>query len=92
MMSAAPASSAMYSGFSYPHIDDGRADLNLFGLRADGSQQRERRAELTGKVMHTEIGAVGAELFGCDGELNRLHEGVGCRSRLRLGRSGPMAK
>ena len=75
-----------------PHVDDRRADLDPLGLRADGGQQRERRAELAGEVMHTEVSPVRAELLGCDGELDRLQEGVGSRSRLRLGRSRPMAE
>ena len=59
------------------HIDDRRADLNSRGLGADGSQQRERGTELTGKVMHTEIGSVRAEFLGRDGQVDRLQEGVG---------------
>jgi hypothetical protein len=42
--------------------------------------------------MHPEIGAVGAELLGRDGQLNRLLERVGGRVRLRLRRRGPMAE
>ena len=42
------------------------------GPRADGRQQRKRRAELAGEVMDAEIGAVGAELLGRDRELDRL--------------------
>src|SRR3954469_1215070 len=46
------------------HVDDGRADLDLAGARADRGEQRERRAELAREVMYAEIGAVGAELLG----------------------------
>ncbi len=42
--------------------------------------------------MHAEIGAVGAERLGRDGELDRLQQGVGGRARLRLRRRGPMAE
>jgi hypothetical protein len=52
------------------HINDRRADLNPIGFRADGSQQREGGAELTGEVMHPEIGAVQAELLGRDGQVD----------------------
>ena len=54
------------------HVDDRGADLDALGARAAGREQRERRAELAGEVMHAEIGAVGAELLGRDGELDRL--------------------
>ena len=74
------------------HIDDCRADLNPLGLRADSSQQRERRAELAGEMVHAEVSPVRAELLGGDGQVDRLQEGVGSRSRLRLRRGRPMAK
>ena len=74
------------------HVDDGGADLDPLGLRAARRQQRERRAELAGEVMHPEVGAVGAELLGGDGELDRLQQRVGRRTRLRLRRRGPMAE
>ena len=66
------------------HVDDRGADLDAPGARAAGGEQRERRAELAGEVMHAEIGPVGAELLGGDGELDRLQERVGGRPRLRL--------
>ena len=74
------------------HVDDRGADLDALGPRAAGREQRERRAELAGEVMHAEIGAVGAELLGGDGELDRLQQRVGRRARLRLRRRGPMAE
>ena len=61
-------------------------------LRADRREQRERRAELAGEMMHPEIGAVGAELLGRDGELDRLQQRVGRRPRLRLRRRRPVAE
>ena len=61
-------------------------------LRAAGREQRERRAELAGEVMHPEIGPVRAELLGRDGELDRLQQRVGRRARLRLRRRRPMAE
>ena len=51
------------------HVDHGRADLDAAGLRADRGQERKRRCELAGEVMHAEIGAVRAKLFGGDGEV-----------------------
>ncbi len=42
------------------HVDDAGADLDPAGPRADGRQQRERRGELAGEVVHAEVGAVGA--------------------------------
>ena len=74
------------------HVDDRGADLDALGARAAGGEQRERRAELAGEVMDAEIGPVGAELLGGDGELDRLQQGVGGRPRLRLRRRGPMAE
>ena len=74
------------------HVDDRRADLDALGPRAARRQQRERRAELAGEVMHAEIGAVRAELLGRDGEVDRLQQRVGRRPRLRLRRRGPVAE
>ena len=64
----------------------------LLVLRAARRQQRERRAELAGEVMHPEVRAVGAELLGGDRKLDRLQQRVGRRSRLRLRRRRPMAE
>ena len=44
----------------------------LLRARADGREQRERRAELAGEVVHAEVGAVGAQLLGGHGQLDRL--------------------
>ena len=74
------------------HVDDRGADLDAPGARADSREQRERRAELAGEVMDAEIGAVGAERLGGDGELDRLLERVGRRPYLRLRRWGPVAE
>ena len=74
------------------HVDDRGADLDALGLGAAGREQRERRAELAGEVMHPEIGPVRAQLLGRDGELDRLQQRVGRRPRLRLWRRGPMAE
>ncbi len=79
MRSAAPASSAMYSGFSYRMSMTAVPISMRSGLRADGREQRERRAELAGEVMDTEIRPVRAELLGRDGEVDRLQQRVGCR-------------
>lgn len=74
------------------HVDDRGADLDALGLGADGRQQRERRAELAGEVMHPEIGPVGAELLGRHRKLDGLQERIGRRARLRLRRRGPVAE
>ena len=74
------------------HVDDRRADLDAAGLRADRRQQREGRAELAGEMMHAEIGAVGAQFLGGDGQVDRLQQRVGRRARLRLRRGRPMAE
>ena len=58
------------------HVDDGRADLDAAGLGADRRQQRERRGELAGEVVHPEIGAVRAELLRGDGEIDGLQQRV----------------
>jgi len=72
------------------HVDDGGADLDALRPRADGRQQRERRPELLGKVVDTEVGAVRAEVFDGLGELDRLDQRVGARSNLRVRRRGPV--
>ena len=59
------------------HVDDAGADLDPAGPRADGGEQRERRGELVGEVVHPEVRAVGAELLGGDREVDRLQQHVG---------------
>ena len=58
------------------HVDHGRADLDPAGARADRGEQRERRAELAGEVVDAEIGAVGAQLLGRHGQVDRLEQRV----------------
>ena len=72
------------------HVDDRGADLDALGLRAEGGEQRERRGELAGEVMHAEVRPVRAELLGGDGELDGLQQRVGRRPRLRLRRGRPV--
>jgi hypothetical protein len=55
-----------------------------------GSAEREGRAELAGEVVHAEVGAVGAQLLGGHGQLDRLEQRVRRRAHLRLGRRRPM--
>ena len=74
------------------HVDDRGADLDALGPRADGGQERERRAELAGVVMDAEERAVGAELLGGDSEVDRLQQRVGRCSSLGLRRRSPMAE
>ena len=61
-------------------------------LRDDRRELRERRGELAGEVMHADIGAVGAQRLGGDGELDGLRQRVGSGARLRLRRRGPVAE
>jgi hypothetical protein len=58
------------------HVDDRRSDLDTARLRTDGSQQREGRGELAREVMNAKIGAVRAQFFGCDGELDGLQQRI----------------
>ncbi len=74
------------------HVDDRGADLDALGPRADGGEQREGRAELSGVVMDAKEGAIGAELLRGDRELDRLQERVGRRPHLRVRRGRPMAE
>ena len=74
------------------HVDHRRADLDAAGPRADRRQQRERRAELAGEVMHAEIRPVRAQLLGSDGEVDGLQERVGRRARLRAGARASSAR
>ena len=52
------------------HVDDRGADLDPAGARAHGGQQRERRAQLPREVVHAEVRAVGAKLFGRDRQVD----------------------
>ena len=63
----------------------GRADLDPAGARANCRQQRERRSQLPREMVHAEVRAVGAELFGGNGQVDRLQQRVRCRPRTRAG-------
>src|SRR6185503_2528262 len=65
-------------------------DLDCLRARADGGEERERRAELACEVVDAEVRAIEAELFGSDGEIDRLQEGVGCRANAGVRRWRPM--
>src|SRR5207253_11196172 len=47
------------------HVDDGCADLNRLRARADGGEERERRAELACEVVHAERAIFGEDLIDC---------------------------
>src|SRR5262249_1723443 len=49
------------------HVDDRSADLYGLRLGADCREKRERRGKLASKMVDTEIGAVCAEFFRCNG-------------------------
>ena len=64
------------------HVDDGGADFDATGLRADRRQQREGRGELTREVMDAEVSSVGAEFLGRHCKVDGLEEGITGRPRL----------
>src|SRR4249920_1402910 len=72
------------------HVDDGGPDLNRLRARADGGEERERRAELACEVVHAEVRAVEAQLFGRYGELDRLQKGIGRRADIGVWRWCPV--
>ena len=74
------------------HVDHRRPDLDPAGAGPDRGQQRERRRELLGEVVHAEVGAVRAELLGRHRQLDRLPQRVRRRARLRVRRRRPMAE
>lgn len=74
------------------HVDDGRADLDALGLRADRGQERERRGELRGEMVHANVCAVDTEFLGGDREVDRLEQGIRCRSLLRAGNGLPVTE
>ena len=74
------------------HIDHGGADLDAAGPGADRSQKRERRCELAGEVMHTEIRSIRAKFLGGDGQLYGLQKRIGCGACLRLVRGRPVSE
>ena len=74
------------------HVDDGGADLDAAGARADRGEEREGRGELAGEMVDADIGAVGAELLGGDREVDRLEERVLRRARARALRRRPVAE
>jgi hypothetical protein len=58
------------------HIDDGRAEFDLLGFSACGSEEREGRRQLTGKVVDTEIGAIRTQFLSRHGKVDRLQKRV----------------
>jgi hypothetical protein len=79
-------------GVLVPHVDDRGTDLDPVRAGADGGQQRERRAELAGEVVHPEVGAVGAELLGRHGQLDGLQQCVGRGLHPGVRRGRPVAE
>ena len=59
------------------HVDDRRADLDAAGPTADGGHQWEGRAQLPGKVVHSEISTVSAQLLGRDRQVDGLQQSIG---------------
>ena len=75
-----------------PHVDDAGADLDPARLRADRRQQRERRRQLAGEVVHAEVGAVGSDLLCGDREVDGLQQDVRRGAGLRARRRRPVAE
>jgi hypothetical protein len=66
--------------------------ISILLVRADGGEQREGRGELAREMMHAEIRAVRAKLFGGDGKIDGLQQRVGGRACLRMRRRRPVAE
>ena len=64
------------------HVDDGRADLDPLGPRADRRQERERRRQLLGEVVDPEVGSVRPQVLDGLGELDGLDQRIRRRSHL----------
>ena len=77
-------------GVLVAHVDDRGADLDTARPGADRREQRERRGQLSGEMVHPEVCPVGAQFLRGDGEVDRLQQGIGGRSRLRVRRRCPM--
>ena len=76
MISAEPAVLGHVERVLVTHVDDRGADLDAAGLRADSREQRKRRGELAGKVMHPEICPVRTQFFSSHGQINGLQKRV----------------
>ena len=74
------------------HVDDRRADLDPAGFGANRREQRKRRGQLAGEMMHAEVSAVSAEFLGGDCEFDGLQQRVRRRTGLRLRRRRPVAE
>ena len=74
------------------HVDHGRAEFDTFRAGAHRGEQRERRRELAREMMDADIGAVGAEFLGGDGQVNRLEQRVGGGAGARLRGGRPVAE
>src|SRR5438876_11391246 len=76
MMSAAPASFCHVHRVFVAHVDEGCPDLNRLRPRADGGEERERRAELACEVVHAKVRAVETQFVGGYRELDRLQKRI----------------
>src|SRR5258706_20710 len=72
------------------HVDDGGPDLDRLRARADGGEERERRAELAREVVYAEVRAIEAQLFSGYGELDRLQKDIRRRAGLGVSRWCPV--
>jgi hypothetical protein len=65
----------MYIGFSQ-RMSMTAVPISIVFVRADGGEERERRAELVCEVVHAEIRAIEAQFFGGYRELDRLQKRI----------------
>ena len=67
-------------------------DLDPVGARTDGGKQRKGRGQLPGEVMDAEIGAIQAQVFGPDREVDGLQQDIAGRADLRSAVRRPVAE
>jgi hypothetical protein len=74
------------------HVNDAGPDLDPAGPRSDGCEQRERRGQLIGEMVHPEVRPVRTQLLCGDCKVNGLQQHVRGRASLRVRRRRPMAE
>ena len=90
--SAAPASSAMYIGFSY-RMSITAVPISIREVRAPtAASSGNGDAQLPGEVVHPEVGAVRAQLLGGHRQLDGLQQRVRGRPGPRVRSVGPVAE
>jgi hypothetical protein len=74
------------------HVDNGGTDLDPTRSSADRGQQRKRRGELAGEVMHPEVRPIGTDLLRRHGQLDRLQQRIRGRLHERMLGRRPVAE